>query len=221
MHLLDTSERKNDGGGSVNTRVKMIAGAADLICRRGVNATTMREVVRHTGTPRGSIGHHFPGGKLELVREAVAQAHREVSEPLAFLLKTHGAVAGLRVFKDLWLEKLQASAFEAGCAVLAVSVEPFLPEKAEGREPAPPTEAGIELLDAAAAAFTDWERIIAAALRKEGVPPARARRLAALVVAGIEGTVGMCRAARSSAPLDEVWQELEALLRTVVAAQEA
>ena len=36
-----------------DTRAKMVAGAADLMSRRGVNATSMREVVRHTGTPRG------------------------------------------------------------------------------------------------------------------------------------------------------------------------
>lgn len=36
-----------------DTRAKMVAGAADLVSRRGVNATSLREVVRHTGTPRG------------------------------------------------------------------------------------------------------------------------------------------------------------------------
>ena len=203
----------------MNTRVKMIAGAAELIRRRGVNATTLREVVRYTGTPRGSIGHHFPGGKLELVREAVAQAHQEVSEPLVYLLKTHGVVAGLQAFKDLWRQILEDSAYEAGCAVLSVSMEPFVPEKAELTADAlggTSAEAASELLDAAAAAFSDWERIIASALRKEGVPASRARRLATLFIAAIEGTVGMCRAARSSAPLDEAWHELEALLRTAV-----
>jgi len=55
-----------------DTRAKMVAGAADLMSRRGVNATSMREVVRHTGTPRGSIGHHFPGGKQQLIEIAKA-----------------------------------------------------------------------------------------------------------------------------------------------------
>ena len=63
------------------TRQKMISGAADLIRRRGVNATSLRDVVNHTGTPRGSLAFHFPGGKLELVGEAIALADREVSIP--------------------------------------------------------------------------------------------------------------------------------------------
>jgi hypothetical protein len=57
--------------------------------------------------------------------------------------------------------------------------------------------------------FADWQQIMFAALRREGVAPARARRLAALVIASTEGTVAMCRAARSAQPLDDVRQELE------------
>ena len=54
------------------------------------------------------------------------------------------------------------------------------------------------------------------ALRREGVAPARARRLAALVIASVEGTVAMCRAARSAQPLDDVRQELELALSSAL-----
>ena len=54
------------------------------------------------------------------------------------------------------------------------------------------------------------------ALRREGVAPARARRLAALVIASTEGTVAMCRAARSAQPLDDVGQELELVLSSAL-----
>jgi hypothetical protein len=40
----------------------------------------------------------------------------------------------------------------------------------------------------------------------------RARRLASLVIASLEGTVAMCRAARSIQPLDDIRQELEVIL---------
>jgi hypothetical protein len=49
------------------------------------------------------------------------------------------------------------------------------------------------------------------------VAPARARRLAALVIASTEGTVAMCRAARSARPLDDVRQELGQLLSNAIA----
>ena len=54
-----------------NVRQRMIAGAGDLLSRRGLQSTSFAEVTQATGTPRGSIYHHFPGGKQELVLAAL------------------------------------------------------------------------------------------------------------------------------------------------------
>ena len=73
------------------TRDKMIAGAADLMSRLGVNATSMRDVVRHTATPRGSIGHHFPDGKRQLIAFKLRES--DVSD--------HGATVALADLNDI------------------------------------------------------------------------------------------------------------------------
>jgi AcrR family transcriptional regulator len=196
---------------SSNTRGKMVAGAADLMSRRGVNATSMREVVRHTGTPRGSIGHHFPRGKQQLIEDALVYAGAQVSGPLAHLTQEHGAIGGLRAFIVLWRQTLEKTKFQAGCPVLAVAVEQYVND-ATDNEGEPDEAAQKRLLDLAEGVFADWQKIMITALRHEGIAPARARRLAALVIASLEGTVAMCRAARSSQPLDDVRQELELIL---------
>ena len=183
---------------SSNTRAKMVAGAADLMSRRGVNATSMRDVVRHTGTPRGSIGHHFPRGKQQLIEDALVFAGSQVSGPLKSLTEQHGAISGLRAFIALWRQTLERSKFQAGCPVLAVAVEQYVNDATEG-------------------VFADWQAIMIAAMRREGVTAARARRLAALVIASLEGTVAMCRAARSIQPLEDVRQELELVLSGALA----
>jgi AcrR family transcriptional regulator len=194
-----------------DTRAKMVAGAADLVSRRGVNATSLREVVRHTGTPRGSIGHHFPRGKQQLIEDALVFAGAQVSGPLEHLTRSRGAIAGFRAFIALWRQTLERSKFEAGCPVLAVAVEQYVNDATE-KDGEPDEAAQQHLLDLADGVFADWQRIMSAALRHEGVAPARARRLAALVIASVEGTVAMCRAARSAQPLDDVRQELELVL---------
>ena len=194
-----------------DTRAKMVAGAADLLSRRGVNATSMREVVRHTGTPRGSIGHHFPRGKQQLIEDALVFAGKQVSGPLAHLTETRGAITGLRAFIALWRQTLERTKFQAGCPVLAVAVEQYVNDATE-RDGEPDEAAQQHLLDLADGIFADWQRIMFTALRREGMAPARARRLAALVIASTEGTVAMCRAARSAQPLDDVRQELELVL---------
>lgn len=192
----------------------MVAGAADLMSRRGVHATSLRTVVQHTGTPRGSLGHHFPGGKQQLLEEAVRYAAESVAAPLETLMKERGTVEGLRAFIGWWRRILETSGFEAGCPVLAVAVEP-----AAGDDEAEPGggRAGEQLRALAHEAFQRWEAILAAALRREGVAASRARRLAALTVASIEGTVAMCRAARSAQALDDVQRELEAILQEATA----
>ena len=198
-----------------DTRAKMVAGAADLMSRRGVNATSMREVVRHTGTPRGSIGHHFPRGKQQLIEDALVFAGMQVSGPLEHLTQSRGAVAGLRAFIALWRQTLERTNYQAGCPVLAVSVEQYVND-ATDKDGEPDEAAQAHLLDLANGVFADWQRIMFTALRREGVAPARARRLAALVIASTEGTVAMCRAARSAQPLDDVRQELEMVLSSAL-----
>ena len=200
---------------SSDTRAKMVAGAADLMSRRGVNATSMRDVVRHTGTPRGSIGHHFPRGKQQLIEDALVFAGRQVSGPLEHLTQSRGAIAGLRAFIALWRQTLERSKFQAGCPVLAVAVEQYVNDATE-KDGEPDEAAQRHLLDLADGVFADWQRIMFTALRHEGVAPARARRLAALVIASTEGTVAMCRAARSAQPLDDVRQELELVLSSAL-----
>jgi len=196
---------------TLDTRAKMVAGAADLMSRRGVNATSLREVVRHTGTPRGSIGHHFPDGKQQLIEDALAFAGKQVSGPLRHLTEKQGAIGGLHAFISLWRDTLERTKFQAGCPVLAVAVEQFVND-AMDNDGTPDPAAQKRLLDLADGVFADWQEILATALQREGVTPARARRLAALIVAAMEGTVAMCRAARSAKPLDDVRQELEGVL---------
>lgn len=196
------------------TRAKMVAGAADLMSRRGVNATSLREVIRHTGTPRGSIGHHFPRGKLQLIGDAVVFAGARISGPLQHLTHERGAIAGLRAFIALWRQTLERTSFQAGCPVLAVAVEQYAHESTDGDTS--DAAAQKHLLDLADGVFADWQRIMIAALRGDGVAPVRARRLAALVIASVEGTVAMCRAARSAQPLDDVRQELELVLTAAI-----
>jgi AcrR family transcriptional regulator len=198
------------------TRAKMVAGAADLMSRRGVNATSMREVVRHTGTPRGSIGHHFPGGKQQLIEEAIILAGAQVSEPLRHLTRERGAIAGLRAFIALWRRTLETTKFQAGCPVLAVAVEQYVSDATDNAGQ-PDKAAQRRLLQLADRVFADWQQIMIGALRSDGVAPDRARRLAALVVASIEGTVAMCRAARNARSLDDVGHELELVLASALA----
>jgi AcrR family transcriptional regulator len=54
-----------------DSRDDMIRAAIELLCERGYAGTSFGDVLERSGAPRGSIYHHFPGGKQQLVTEAV------------------------------------------------------------------------------------------------------------------------------------------------------
>ncbi|MBP2326071.1 AcrR family transcriptional regulator [Kibdelosporangium banguiense] len=187
---------------NLESRERLVAGAADMIRRRGLHSTSIREVAKHAQAPLGSTYHYFPGGKQQLAGEAVRWAGDRVSGMLRERLAA-GPVAGLRAFLGLWRTIVQDSDFQAGCPVLAVSIEDSAgPERAIAGE-----------------VFTEWKSLLEDSLTRHGV--SEARELATLIVASVEGAVAMCRAERSAIPLDHVTAQLERLLTAAVADQKA
>jgi TetR/AcrR family transcriptional regulator, lmrAB and yxaGH operons repressor len=63
--------------------------------------------------------------------------------------------------------------------------------------------------DVAGEVFADWQKTIAGSFRKRGLPASRARSLATLLLAAIEGGIVLSRAERSVRPLARVAAELE------------
>ncbi|MBL7251664.1 TetR/AcrR family transcriptional regulator [Alloalcanivorax marinus] len=182
------------------SRQRLVAGAADLLSRRGVKATSIRELAKHARAPLGSTYHYFPGGKAQLVTEAVRFIGDKVSEVLASSLQ-QGPVTGLQEFLALWRREVVRSDYRAGCPVLSVAVEE------------PDNEEGMAALAVAKAVFADWIGLLTRSLVNQGVEEQKAEQLAILVVASVEGTIALCRARRSVEPLEQVSMQLEALIR--------
>jgi len=188
------------GGRPGSARQQLVAGAADLLRRRGLNAASIREVAKHSRAPLGSTYHYFPGGKQQLVAEAVEYAGSLVSRMLDASL-SNGPVAGLRGFLDIWRQVLDDNDFRAGCPVLAVAIE----DPGDLDDPS--------ALTAAAAVMNRWQQQLAQTLRDHGADREAAEQIATLVVAASEGAVALCRAQRSTQPLDHISAQLEALIR--------
>ncbi len=184
------------------SRGRLVMGAADMIRRRGLNATSVRDLAKHARAPLGSTYHYFPGGKQQVATEAVQFAGAVISRRLVEELR-RGPVVGLRAFLQMWREVVVSNDFRAGCPVLAVSIE-----EPRDDETAP--------LDAAAKVFSEWESLLADSLRDHGATRKDAEQVAALIVAAVEGTVAMCRASRSIAPLDRVAVQLERVVQAVI-----
>ncbi|MEV4682970.1 TetR/AcrR family transcriptional regulator [Streptomyces kurssanovii] len=184
---------------STPSRERIVAGAADMISRRGLSATSIREMAKHAEAPLGSTYHYFPEGKQQLATEAVRYTGEWVARSLRKELEA-GPAAGLRAFLDLWRRIVVESDFHAGCPVLAVAIEE------------PPADEIPPALVAAAEVFEQWEDLLSASLREHGAEAGQAAQLSTLIVAAVEGTVAMCRAKRSAQPLDQTAEQLQALI---------
>jgi len=189
------TRRSTTDGDTPQARASLVAGAADLIRRRGLNATSIRELAKHAGAPLGSTYHYFPGGKHQLASEAIQWAGAATASFIASALEKGDPLAGLRAYLKLWRKQLLDNDFRAGCPVMAVAVEE-------------PSEVATGPQDAAAAAFRSWIVLLADALHAHGLPTAQARRHASLVVAAVEGAVAISRAQRSIDVFDDVAAEL-------------
>jgi AcrR family transcriptional regulator len=175
----------------------MIRSALVLMGEQGVEATSFSQVIEHSGAPRGSIYHHFPGGKAQLVEEATRYAGERIAKLLTTAVhERDDPAAAVDALSTFWSNVLHNSDFTAGCPVLAATLE-------GDRSPAARAAAGE--------VFARWEDLWADLLQRAGVPGQRARSLASIAISAIEGAVILSRAERSPAPLQHVIEELHAL----------
>jgi len=174
-------------------RERMVISTALLIRERGAHSTAISDVLEHSGAPRGSAYHHFPGGRTQLLCEAVDYAAEYTAARMA---KAENSLAAVDVIVDGFRTLLIESDYRAGCPVVAVAVE-------ADNQP---------VVDRAAAAFTRWTELIDRRLQADGVGATRAEELSMLLMTSIEGAIVVARATRDVKPLDLVHRQLRAMV---------
>ena len=178
-----------------DSRSKMIAAAADLFRQRGYHATTFSDVVRESGAPRGSTYFHFPGGKAELAREAIARAGDEMEEMVDEAAR-HADDPGslVRALAQIIASRLERSGYQSGCAIATMVLEL-----------APRDEEFSADFDSV---FARWRAALVTRFEPLGLAPDRAAVLADLTISAIEGALVLSRAARSTEPFNTTTEAL-------------
>jgi TetR/AcrR family transcriptional regulator, lmrAB and yxaGH operons repressor len=184
-------------------RERLLDGAGRLLAERGYAGMELRDVAERGSAPRGSIYHHFPGGKAQLAAEAAELDGIRVRKAIERSIAERGMKRTLGAFGEMFRRRAADHPERIGCPVAAAAL-------ARPEDPA--------LAAAATAAFQSWEGAIATALEGEGVEPVAAANFAGLVVSTIEGALVRTRAAGDHAPLDSaiegLGQALDGLLRS-------
>ena len=177
----------------MSARDTLIASVTQLVRRRGVAGTGINALLEDSGLARRTVYLNFPGGKAELVAEATRIAAEAMTAVIRSADDKDDPARAVQTFIDEWKAQLRATEMQAGCPIVAAIL---------GRAEAP--EAG----HAAAEAFTEWRTLLADRLVRSGVDGDKARSLATLTIAAIEGAVIVGLATQSTDALDDVGRHL-------------
>lgn len=109
---------------AVPPRERLVVTAAQLFRAKGVTGTGTLEILTAAEAARGSLYHYFPGGKPQLVEEALQCEAARVSADLQRLIDTGADVpAVLEAFTDALADSLESSDFRLGCPVTTAALE--------------------------------------------------------------------------------------------------
>lgn len=179
-------------------REQILDTACQLLERQGYHATGLNQIIEESGAPKGSLYYYFPEGKESLAAEAIEQSAAGIAANIERALAAgQGSATVIPAFIRALAGHVAGSGFSQGGPITGVALE-----AASGSE---------RLRLACRDAYRSWAALFAGALQAE-YGEERARRLAVVIIAAIEGGIILARVERSEQSLLDVADEIERLL---------
>lgn len=183
-----------------STRDQIIEKTCELLELQGYHATGLNQIIKESGSPKGSLYYHFPGGKEELAVEAVTHVGdlvlKRIRDNLAQLDSPAEAISAFIANIAVNVER---SGYRAGGPITTIALE---------------TASGSEALrETCHRIYGEWQAAFVEKLLAGGLLEARARSIGVLIIAAIEGGVILCRTSRSPEPLHRVAEEVGLLVQ--------
>jgi len=169
-------------------RERVVQAASRLLRTRGYTGTSLRDIVKAAGAPWGSLQHYFPGGKDQIVVEAMTAGTSQVDRMIDEAFRRgRGAEAAVRWFFVHSAEEMEKRDFEAGCPVALVALD-----RAGGED---------EIARLSRTSLNGWIERFATYLREDGIESRAARRLGAAIINQYEGALLLSRIGHDVGPL--------------------
>ena len=180
------------------TRNKMLVSAAEVMRERGAAGVTIDAVLARSGAPRGSVYHHFPEGRNQILAEALQYAGDAITATIDGCVD-RGAKVLLREYVAFWEDLLAECDFSAGCPVVAAAIGS--------------ADDGPQLSADAGIILGRWCTALTRAFIADGFDNDDAASLAVMSISAMEGAIVLCRSTRSAVPLHQVGEQLEFLIK--------
>jgi TetR/AcrR family transcriptional regulator, transcriptional repressor for nem operon len=188
------------------TRDRIVQAAADLMYVKGVNATTLDDVIAASSTSKSQLYRHFPS-KEDLVHAVIALRGQQVMARESQRLERLSSYRGLVRWRDALVQAnaLQNGAY--GCALGSMANEL--------------ADSDDQAVVSLAQLFAQWEGLLAAGLRRmqdKGSlsPEADPGQLATGLMAALQGGYLLARTAHNCRPMEVALDLALAQVKTYV-----
>ena len=173
------------------TRARIVEAAADEVREHGVNAVTLDDVCRRSGTGKGQLFHHFPRGREQLMLAVAELEASLVFEDQQPYLSQLTSAASWTAWCELMITRYRDQGVNCPLAVLIADVGRYSPAAQ----------------DVAGQLVRRWqeclrEGIVATQAVGEANPSIDADRVAAAFIAAIQGGVTVLISTGSSEHLE-------------------
>jgi TetR/AcrR family transcriptional repressor of lmrAB and yxaGH operons len=206
MLLQQGVEALETGTTASKTRHRLIVAAALLFQRRGYHGVGTNDILKLAEAPRGSLYHHFPGGKSDLACAAVKWVTSEATYHIR-----HSRLLGHEPEKIIEATALGIAAWMKSTDYAEGSLLAAIASCLD--------ETNGDLQAAVGNAYEDLLHEFDLMLRVHGLGRTRAASMAEQVITEIEGATLLARARKNTQPLKDASIRLVNLMTDAGAAK--
>jgi len=181
------------------TREQILLTTSMLLEKQGFHGTGLNEIIKESGSPKGSLYYYFPEGKEQIAAEAVLHSGKITAERIrSGLADVQDASQAVYEFILKIAENVERSGFGAGGPLTAVAME---------------TATQSARINAACReAYQMIESAFEEKLLEGGLAKAKAIELATFITSVIEGGIILSRTYHTAEPLRLVARQLKVWL---------
>lgn len=186
----------------MDTKSRIIEIATALFQQKGYIGVGLNEILKAGNLSKGSLYHHFPNGKEELLIACLKTLNDSITQDVEEIFHLHWATGdALNAMVDRLINHFETDGTFTGYTFSSIVSEMAL--------------LSDSIRDACNELYFKLEDVYQKKLMENGVPSEEASALALIITATVEGGMMLCLAQKSSEPLRTIAKGLPTLIKGV------
>ncbi|URZ08482.1 TetR/AcrR family transcriptional regulator [Clostridium felsineum] len=186
-------KQKND------SRERILIAAAELFQTKGFNATGLNEILKESGSPKGSLYYYFPKGKEELALEAIKLSTHNIKGNLKKdMLEYKNPIKAVQAVVNHIIEDLKRDGKPKDISLSLLSLETYSSSEV--------------LKEACRTSFMELQQIYSNKLTQNGISEEDAAFLSMTILTLLEGSITVSLTQKNQEALFNLNKQIDLLL---------